>query len=95
MTVYVDSEHISWRGKTWCHLVASSTEELHTFAHRLGLHRSWFQSRSTYPHYDVTKRMQQRALKLGAVMANRRMIVECGRKMRAEMLAERQKSQPG
>ena len=44
MAVYVDSEEILWHGKLWCHLVADSLDELHTFAARLGLRRSWFQA---------------------------------------------------
>lgn len=93
MAVYVDSEHIEWRGRTWCHLVADSSGELHAFARRLGLRTAWFQSRSTYPHYDVTAAMQQRALRMGAVSADRRMIVECCRRMRAEMFATRRNEQ--
>ena len=85
MTVYVDSEHIQWRGRTWCHLVADSTAELHAFAQRLGLKAEWFQSQSVYPHYDVTSSMQQRALHLGAHLADRRTIVECGRRMRDQV----------
>ena len=90
MTVYVDSEHIHWRGRTWCHLVADSTGELHAFAQRLGLKAQWFQSRSVYPHYDVTSSMQQRALCLGARLADRRTIVECGRRMRDQVPDPRQ-----
>ncbi|WP_122711357.1 DUF4031 domain-containing protein, partial [Pseudomonas viridiflava] len=51
MTVYVDEEGIRWRGREWCHLVADSLDELHAFAARLGLRRSWFQSKTYYPHY--------------------------------------------
>lgn len=95
MAVYVDSEYIRWQGKVWCHLVADSTDELHAFADRLGLRRQWFQVRSTYPHYDVTAAMQKKALRLGARSADRRTIVECGRRMREELrTAPRQASLP-
>ena len=93
MAVYVDSEHIEWQGNTWCHLVADSAQELHAFARRLGLRRAWFQSESHYPHYDVTTSMQERALALGAVLADRHTIVSCGRKLRAELLEQRQSEQ--
>lgn len=89
MAVYVDSEEILWRGKLWCHLVADSLDELHAFAAKLGLRRSWFQS-SGYPHYDVTVPVRARALKLGAVDADRETIVDRCRQLKAEM---RQKSQ--
>lgn len=85
MAVYVDSEHIRWRGRTWCHLVADSPAELHAFARQLGLKAQWFQSRSVYPHYDVTSTMRQRALRLGACPADRRTIVECARRMRDQL----------
>lgn len=70
MTVYVDD----WRQAArvgritakWSHLVASSEEELHAFAARIGLRRSWFQPKSR-PHYDVTESMRQRAIEAGAV----------------------------
>jgi hypothetical protein len=87
MAVYVDSEHIEWRGRTWCHLVADSLDELHAFAKRLGLETRWFQARGPYPHYDVTASMQRQALQMGALLADRRTVVECCRRMRAELRA--------
>lgn len=62
MAVYVDAEGIRWRGREWNHLVADSLDELHAFADKLGLRRSWFQSKTLYPHYDVTKSVRTRAL---------------------------------
>ncbi|WP_122720738.1 DUF4031 domain-containing protein, partial [Pseudomonas viridiflava] len=79
MTVYVDEEGIRWRGREWCHLVADSLDELHAFAARLGLRRSWFQSKTYYPHYDVTMAVRTRALALGARNADRDQIVSCAR----------------
>lgn len=84
MAVYVDSEEIPWRGKLWCHLVADSLDELHDFAAQLGLRRSWFQSRN-YPHYDVTVSVRQRALRLGAIDADRETIVDRSKQMRLEL----------
>lgn len=87
MTVYVDSEEISWRGRAWSHLVADSLDELHAFASKLGLQRRWFQSKSLYPHYDVTSAVRDRALALGAKGADRETIVSCAKRMRSEMIA--------
>ncbi|WP_296276992.1 DUF4031 domain-containing protein [Pseudomonas sp. UBA7530] len=87
MAVYVDSEEIPWRGKLWCHLVADTLDELHDFAARLGLRRSWFQSRN-YPHYDVTISVRQRALSMGAIDADRETIVDRSRQMRLELRRE-------
>jgi hypothetical protein len=85
MTVYVDDARIPARvGKfnaRWSHLIADTKEELHEFAERLGLKRSYFQDPvvSGKPkaqlgtrhaenwHYDVTESKRQMALELGAV----------------------------
>jgi hypothetical protein len=68
MPIYVDEAIILWRGKRWAHLLGSDLAELHAFARRLGLSRSWFQGVGhRVPHYDVTTGMRFKALKLGAV----------------------------
>lgn len=87
MAVYVDAEGITWRGRIWSHLVADSLEELHEFASTLGLQRRWFQSKSLYPHYDVTAPVRARALAMGAKGADREVIVSCAKRMRSEMIA--------
>lgn len=88
MTVYVDNEQLSWRGKKWCHLVADSLEELHGFALKLGLKRAWFQDRASYPHYDVTVSVRETALKLGAIHGDRRTIIGCAKSLKAQLAAE-------
>jgi hypothetical protein len=80
VAVYVDSAFIPWRpprGRLglWSHMWADSVEELHAFARRLGLRREWFQNKPSLPHYDVTKTVRARALKLGAVEATRSQLV--------------------
>ena len=84
MAVYVDDEQIPWRGKLWCHLVADSLMELHDFAAALGLKRAWFQNGSRYPHYDVTMSVRDRALRMGAHLGDRRTIVGCAKRLKAE-----------
>lgn len=70
MTVYVD-EVFLWPTEIRCfrngaaHLTADTLEELHDAARRLGLRRSWFQNHSRVPHYDVTPRVRERALREG------------------------------
>lgn len=90
MAVYVDNAKIKWRGKLWCHLVADSLDELHAFARQLGLQRNWFQHAASYPHYDVTVTMRERALGLGAIEGNRLAIITCARAMKAESMRQRQ-----
>lgn len=89
MAVYVDAEEIQWKGKVWCHLVADSLDELHSFAARLGLHRSWFQHKSFYPHYDVTLSIKAKALSMGAIDADRRTVIGCCKQMRSQMQEQR------
>jgi len=83
MTVYVDDSAIpatvsngrSRHTSSWSHLFADSQDELHEFAARLGLRRSYFQegkprgdgTPSPFWHYDVTSGKRQQALALGAV----------------------------
>ncbi|WP_057941355.1 DUF4031 domain-containing protein [Lysobacter gummosus] len=82
MAVYIDSEAIRWRGREWCHMVADTLEELHDFAARLGLQRHWFQDRGRYPHYDVTSAARLRALRMGAIDADRATLIACCKRVR-------------
>lgn len=86
MTVYVDDARIAAtvgrHVSTWSHLFADTQDELHAFAARLGLRRSWFQdpvqvgkpikarpgSRAAQNwHYDLTEGKRRHAVALGAV----------------------------
>jgi hypothetical protein len=89
MAVYVDSEAIRWRDREWCHLVADTLEELHVFADRLGLQRRWFQDRGRYPHYDVTMAVRSKALRMGAVDADRATLIACCKRVRSDVLSRR------
>jgi hypothetical protein len=82
MAIYVDDANIqatvpngrTRHTSTWCHLFADTQEELHEFAEKLGLRRSYFQpgkprgdgTPSPHWHYDVTAGKRQQALRLGA-----------------------------
>jgi hypothetical protein len=69
MAVYVDELVWESRGRTWCHLLADSEDELHRFAARLGLPGSSFHNRPGRPwrdHYDLTAGMRLKAIGLGA-----------------------------
>ncbi len=58
------------------HLVSdTSLEELHSFAQRIGLRRSWFQDHA-HPHYDMTVQWRRRrATAAGAVLVSSRELV--------------------
>lgn len=77
MAVYVDAlrayrtlKRLRHLGPRWCHLLADSPDELHTFASRLGLKRKWFQDRR-WPHYDLTPGKRILAIRLGALEVRR------------------------
>jgi hypothetical protein len=86
MTVYVDEAIWHWHGRRWCHLMADDIDELHRFAHRLGLHLSSYQGppKTAAPHYDITGHERGRAIRLGAVPVGRREIVALLKKVRVE-----------
>src|SRR5262249_2723281 len=80
MSVYVDNARIPARvgrlSARWSHLTADTPGELHAFAVRIGLRRSWFQTCKNPPmcppercphwHYDVTDTKRREALNAGA-----------------------------
>ena len=71
MTVYVDDMRMPAQvgsiNARWSHLTADTRAELHAFAARLGLRRSWFQDKPRgLWHYDVTDSKRALAIKLGA-----------------------------
>ncbi|MCB5188871.1 DUF4031 domain-containing protein [Methylobacillus caricis] len=85
MTIYVDDELISWKGKEWCHMVADTLPELHQFAVKLGLKASWFQNESKYPHYDVTVNMRDKALRMGAKLGDRSTMISCAKELKTQL----------
>lgn len=85
MTVYVDSARIKARvgriNGVWSHLTADTPTELHEFAQRIGLQRSWYQGKCSaakrgycqtldgscvHYHYDVTESRRDDAVAAGA-----------------------------
>ena len=99
MTVYVDD----WRqparvGRitgTWSHLTVGPHDdinELHAFAARIGLQRSWFQDKP-WPrtHYDVTESKRRQAIAAGAEPVTWR---AAGQQMLNALAAAREGHQP-
>jgi Protein of unknown function (DUF4031) len=85
MTIYVDPlfrtvPSRQWPYKQACHLTCSGDmDELHAFAHKLGLKRVWFQNQHSNPllwHYDLTATKRLQALRLGASAITREQVVE-------------------
>jgi|SRR5712672_987115 len=75
-------------GNRWCHLTtdAENIEELHLFAARLGLRRSYFQdAKKWFLHYDLTEAKREQAVKLGAVEITWRQEVEMSTQRREKL----------
>jgi hypothetical protein len=91
MTIYVDDAIHPWRGRMWAHLFSTDLDELHAFAARLGLSRSWFQEppKASWPHYDVVEGRRMQALRLGAVAADRCTTLEIAWTLQGALTPER------
>ena len=94
MTIYVDNVRVKWAGSEWCHLVADTLDELHSFASQIGLRRNWFQSSASYPHYDIKLSVRIKAIQLGAVPGTRKQIIECAKKLKMEYQEHRTSTPP-
>lgn len=78
MTIFVDDFRCPARvgrlNARWSHLICGPFDdpaELHEFAARIGIKRSWYQGPPRHPwprsHYDVTDSKRDEAIKAGAV----------------------------
>lgn len=64
-----------WRWHRSAHLFCdspASLNELHEFAAKLDLKRSWFQNDCVMPHYDLTYTKRKMAISHGAIPVNQR-----------------------
>jgi hypothetical protein len=72
VAILVDEAIWPWRGARWAHLVSDAhPDELHDFAHRLGMPYLAFQG----DHYDIHTRLRERALAAGARAVSGRELV--------------------
>ena len=77
MGVYIDNlMNHGWRLGPSCHMWADTADELHAFATRLGLKRAWYQCKPrpngyTFPHYDLTAKRREVAVRYGAIELDR------------------------
>ena len=78
--VYVDDANIQKHGHSWFHLMGDTIEELHAFAVAIHLPARAFHRGARHPHYDLTDRQRQRALRHGATAISERDAVRIGRK---------------
>ncbi len=86
MAIYVDRAKVSFKGRLWCHLMADTLEELHAFARSLEIDARLFHRTASYPHYDITLEMRMLVIAHGAIDADRRTIIACGKRLKSQML---------
>ncbi len=71
--VYVDDMRAKYGRMTLCHMIADTSDELHSMAARIGVARRWCQREGTRKeHYDVCLAKRAEAVKAGAVEVTRR-----------------------
>ena len=99
MTVYVDKSE--WARSTskkprklYSHMVASTLDELHEFARKIGVKRHFFHRSNTCYHYDITTEQQSKAIEHGAVLEDTRVLLKIGKEaMRPVMYAQYKQAQ--
>ena len=85
MAIYVDRAKVSFQGREWCHLMADTLEELHQFARQLDIDARLFHRTASYPHYDITLEMRMTVIAHGAIDADRRTIIACGKRLKLQL----------
>jgi hypothetical protein len=74
--IIVDDPLIWFHGKKWCHMTSTiNEEELHEFAQKIGLRRSWYQNWKFCPHYDLTESIREQAIRKGAIPVDGRYLI--------------------
>jgi uncharacterized protein DUF4031 len=106
VTIYVDNfrvpAQVGRRAGSWSHLFSdTSVEELHEFAQRIGLKRSWFQPRNRRydrgpdrvwrNHYDVTESKRVEAIAAGAIPITIREFSEIAQRLTAAEVSDHER----
>jgi len=74
MSVFVGPSLYPYGRMVMCHMVATSIEELHEMADRIGVDRKHFQGKNN-PHYDICKSKRELAVEFGATESTERQIL--------------------
>lgn len=69
MTVYVDNMNANYGRMKMVHMLASTDEELHEMASKIGVARKWWQSpeKTSGSHYDICLSKKILAIQFGAL----------------------------
>jgi len=81
MAVYVDAPRHKLGRMIMCHMAADTLDELHAMAELLGIRR-WFQDKLGAPHYDISKLNRAKAVSLGAMEVNSRVLLGIAKRCR-------------
>jgi len=87
MAVYVDNMQMPYGRMKMCHMIADSADELHAMAVKLGVRR-WFQANASWPHYDISLSKRAQAIRLGAVLLDRREFAKTLARIKAETIGD-------
>lgn len=92
--IYVDAAIHLRRGTRYCHLFSEDLRGLHDFADRLRLLAGGgvvFDRRAatSWPHYDISRRVRQFAVGLGALEADRYTTCEVAWRLQGTLTPER------
>lgn len=62
----------------WCHMVADTVIELHTFAAKIGVKRCWYRNPigKNHPHYDIKGKQIDAALENGAKQVTSKELID-------------------
>lgn len=73
MAVYIDKMNVKYKNMIMCHMLADTEEELIDMAKKIGVNPKWIQKKGTHQvHFDVCKKMKEKALSFGATEITRR-----------------------
>jgi hypothetical protein len=69
MAVFVDDMNAQYGRMKMVHMLASTDEELHEMAAKIGVNRKWWQSpeKTSGSHYDICLSKKAKAIQFGAI----------------------------
>lgn len=89
MAVFVDNMMARYGRLLMSHMAASSDEELHAMAARIGVPRRHWQSPAvaSTSHYDICKQMRAKAISFGAIEVSTRQMaaMTCRRRLTGDL----------
>ena len=87
--VYVEDARNRFGRMVMSHMLADSLRELFEMADRIGVARKWYQGpgKASCPHFDISASKRELAIQEGALVVDRRGLVDVMRRIKEEALA--------